>query len=573
MRSAANHQIHLLVFASFSLFCIGCSSTAYRKNADRDVYRIIADVEESIFGKTSDFTINTEHADRKPKDVAVEEIFEDRNREERVTLSIDEAIQLAVNNNRQYQGEKEQLYLTALSLTGERHEFRPQFFARSAATRVHASDGEKSESVNSDAGIGQLLSTGADISVSIANDILEFLTGDPRKSATSTLSFNVFQPLLRGAGWKIAAENLKQAERNVIYAVRDFAHFQNEFALDIVIEYFRLLQQKDTIYNEYNNYQSRIESTRYLRARSVDREKALDVNQAEQAELSSRNRYINSIVRYRNSLDSFKIRLGLPQTVDLRLQDAEMESLEQIGLILSGLDVDTSFRYATEHRLPLLNAIDQFEDSKRKTVVTANRLKPSLGLFASASVDSEEPTNYDRFDFDEARRSVGVQLELPLNRRNGRNSYRASLISFESELRSLSLTLDELRSDIERNIRELERLHQNYQIQTNAVALAEKQVSGAQLSIESGNAIFRELEEAQDDLIAAQNAQTAALVDYLESRLNLLLDIGILITDTNRFWLTDASALSLPERLSANAVSTTLSEDGSILTPDEIFSQ
>ncbi len=573
MRSAANHQIHLLVFASFSLFCIGCSSTAYRKNADRDVYRIIADAEESIFGKTSDFTINTEYADRKPKDVAVEEIFENRNREERVTLSIDEAIQLAVNNNRQYQGEKEQLYLTALSLTGERHEFRPQFFARSAATRVHASDGEKSESVNSDAGIGQLLSTGADISVSIANDILEFLTGDPRKSATSTLSFNVFQPLLRGAGWKIAAENLKQAERNVIYAVRDFAHFQNEFALDIVIEYFRLLQQKDTIYNEYNNYQSRIESTRYLRARSVDREKALDVNQAEQAELSSRNRYINSIVRYRNSLDSFKIRLGLPQTVDLRLQDAEMESLEEIGLILSGLDVDTSFRYAIEHRLPLLNAIDQFEDSKRKTVVAANRLKPSLGLFASASVDSEEPTNYDRFDFDEARRSIGVQLELPLSRRNERNSYRASLISFESELRSLSLTLDELRSDIERDIRELERLHQNYQIQTNAVALAEKQVSGAQLSIESGNAIFRDLEEAQDDLIAAQNAQTAALVDYLESRLNLLLDIGILITDTNRFWLTDASALSLPERLSANAVSTTLSEDGSILTPDEIFSQ
>jgi outer membrane protein TolC len=190
---------------------------------------------------------------------------------------------------------------------------------------------------------------------------------------------------------------------------------------------------------------------------------------------------------------------------------------------LINLDTPLGYQISVNHRLPLLNAIDQFEDAQRRVRVAANGLKAELGIFANASVDSEGPTDYDQFDFDKVRSSVGLQLDLPLDRLRERNNYRAALIRFESELRSLGLTLDDLRSFIDANLRELERLHQNYLIQTNAVALAERQVSGARLSIESGNAIYRDLEEAQDDLISAQNAQTAALVDYLESRLNLLL--------------------------------------------------
>ncbi|MCZ6674844.1 MAG: TolC family protein [Verrucomicrobia bacterium] len=562
-----------LVCSPMLLLWLGCSTTAHREKADDAVYKIIAQVEEDIFGSASDFSIDTPYSGRDPADISVDEIFAEREGRVRKIINIDDAIDLGVIQNRQYQSQKEQLYLTTLSLTGEQYAFNPQFFAGSTVVRTRSADGEKSESANSDFGVGQLLTTGANISINIANDLLHFLTGDPRKSATSTLSFSVFQPLLRGAGRTVAAERLTQAERDVIYSIRDFSHFQNEFTTDITIDYFRLLQQKDTIYNEYNNYQSRIAATRYLRARSVDREKALDVNQAEQAELSAKNRYINAIVSYKNSLDRFKITLGLPQTVDLQLADEEMENLQEAGLILLAPDTEQAFRIALEHRLPLLNAIDQFEDAQRKVKVAANQLKADLGIFATASVDSEEPINYNQFDFDRVRSTVGIQIDLPLDRLRERNSYRAALIRFESELRSLGLTLDDLRSSIDGSLRELERLKQNYEIQTNAVILAEKQVTGAQLSIESGNAIYRDLEEAQDDLIAAQNAQTAGLVDYLESRLNLLLDLGILNTETNQYWLTQASSINLPSGIGTNSISSTISPDGEVITPEQLFSQ
>lgn len=552
---------------------MGCTSAAYRKRADQAAYKVVSEVEKKVFGSSSGFSIETEYTGRNPSAFQIEEIFEDRDSTEQITLGMEEAIELAIQHNRTYQSEKERLYLSALSLTGQRHAFRPQFFARSTGRHRTSEDGTETESVGSDLGVGLLLATGADLSLNIANDILRFMTSPASDSASSALSFSIFQPLLRGAGRKIAAERLTQAQRDVVYSVRDFAHFQNEFTVSIVMDYFRLLQRKDTVYNEYNNYLSRIDSTRYLKARSVDREKALNVNQAEQSELSARNRYISSIVSYRAALDKFKISLGLPQTVELRLRDDEMEFLKSKGLILHGLDAQLGFRLALEHRLPLLNAIDQFEDVKRKTRIAANNLKMDVGLSASASVDSEGQDDYDKFDFDKVRREVGLSIDLPIDRLSERNSYRSALIRFESEIRDFGLTLDQLRSQIEESLQALERLRQNYEIQKNAVGLAEKSVLGAQLSIESGNAIYRDLEEAQDNLIGAQNAQTAAMVDYLESRLGLLIYIGIIDTDTERFWLTEASKVALDPTAIKSTHSSTIRDDGSVITPDQLFAQ
>jgi outer membrane protein TolC len=531
----------------------------------------VAQVEEELFGKTSDFTIETPYSDRDPEEITVEEIFADRDRDAEITIGIEDAINTAIRHSRNYQAQKEQLYLTALTLTGEKYAFSPQFFAGAAGTRERYRNGERAETRAGDAGVGQLLKTGTNISASIATDILEYLTGDPRRTASSTLRFSVFQPLLRGADKAAIAESLTQAERNVIYAVRDYSHFQNQFAKDIVIAYFRLLEQKASVINTYNDYKSRQVTTNYLRARSVDREKALSVNQSEQAQLSARNRYINAIVRYKNTLDSFKITLGLPQTVDLKLEDSAMDDLREAGLILYDLQAQDAFSISVKHRLPLLNAIDRYEDRQRKVRVAADRLRAQLGFAAITSLDSQGIDDYDQFNLDDVRTTLRLSLDLPIDRLSERNAYRSSLIRFESQLRSLSKTLDDLRSLIDRSLRELDRLKENYRIQTNAVLLAEVQVNGALLSIESGKAIFRDLEEAQDDLIQAQNAQTTALVDYLEARLDLLLDLGILDSDADHFWLTEATKVPLG-RASEETTGTTMALDEDVITPEELFS-
>jgi len=554
------------------LFLGGCSTGFYKKRADKGVYEILKKVENDIFGESSGFSIDTPTSGKKTKDVTALKLLKSRNKGGKITLSLDQALGYAIKNSREYQSEKEKLYLTALNLTGERHNFRPSFFGRTRAESNRLSDGERTGTASTDLGINQALRTGGSLGISIANDLLRYFTGDPRRSAASVLNLNVTQPLLRGAGSKIAAERLTQANRNVVYAVRDFSHFQNTFSVEIVNDYFDLLQLKNVIFNEYNNYESRRANKEYLTAR-VDRESPEAQGDAKQDELQAKNRYISSITSYRNALDRFKITLGLPQTTNLRLDDKEIDLIRAAGAKSLYLGSQEGFLVALDNRLPLFNQIDRFEDNKRQVAIAANQLKADLNIIGSSSLNSDGgPTDYADFDFKNVRTSVGLQLNLPLDRLRERNDYRATLINFESATRTLGQNFDELRNLLDRRIRELEQFRQSYQIQQNAVVLAKNRVEGNQLRLKAGTVIFRRLSESQDALISTQNAETRALVDYLGARLNLLIDLGVLQSDQKRYWLKEnPSNIKFKKAPPSLEKSLPLEVGGTVISPSRLF--
>ena len=562
----------LPLLAGTSLFFLGCSAGFYEKQADEDVYSILQKVEKDIFGESSDFSIDTPNSGKKAKDVSTAKVLSSRSKRGKITLSLDEALSYAIANSREYQSEKEKLYLTALTLTGERHNFRPKFFGSTRAEKNRLSAGERTGTASTDLGVNQALTTGGSLGINIANDLLRYFSGDPRRSAASVLSLNITQPLLRGAGSKIAGERLTQSNRNVVYAVRDFTHFQNTFSVEIVNDYFDLLQLKNVIFNEYNNYESRQANKEYLTARE-DRESPEARGDAEQDELQAKNRYISSITSYRNALDRFKITLGLPQTTELRLDDKEIDLVRSAGAKTIYLSSQDAFLAALDHRLPLFNQIDRFEDNKRQVAIAANQLKAELNIVGSSSVNNTcGATDYADFDFKDVRASVGLQLNLPLDRLRERNDYRATLINFESATRTLGQNFDELRNLLDRRIRELEQFRQSYEIQQNAVALAKNRVEGNQLRLKAGTVIFRRLSESQDALISAQNAETRALVDYLSARLNLLIDLGVLKTDQKRYWLKEnPSKLKFKQAPPSLQKALPLEVGDTVISPERLF--
>lgn len=521
-----------------ALLLAGCGTAHYKRSADKEVYGVVQQVESQIFGHTNAFAIDTAYSSRKPAEIPFSELIDDRLQTNQRVLNIEDALDLAVNRSRRYQSAKETLYLTALTLTGQRYAFSPQFFASSVGTVTRTSTGERLVQVNNRVGVSQLLKSGGLLSVSLANDILRYYTGSPRRSVISLISVNLVQPLLRGFGRNNpSAESLTQAERNVIYAVRNFSFFQDQFSLEIVNDYFDLLAQKQVIRNRYTNYLGRVQSTKRLEARANDRERLADVDQARQAELTAKNNYVDAVAALRNSLDQFKITLGLPLGEKVALNDQTLHDLEQTGLVPAPMNPEAAYRFATEKQLQALNAIDRFEDSKRKIRVAADQLKADLKLTADASLQSETPTDYTRFDPDKVSADVGLELNLPIDRLRERNIYRTTLVSFESELRAFTLTLDTLEDSIHRGLRTVEQHRQNYEIQKNALELANRRVTSATMLLEAGRAEVRDLVEAQDAQISAQNALTTALVDYQRSRLQLLLDIGALDTARPEFWL------------------------------------
>jgi outer membrane protein TolC len=345
-------------------------------------------------------------------------------------------------------------------------------------------------------------------------------------------------------------EALTQAERNTVYAIRSFSEYQKDFSVDIVTRYFALLTQKDIVRNNYRNYTNRVETTQYLEARAVDRERQSQVDDARNSELGARRDYINSLAAYLNSLDSFKLTLGLPVSERIYLDDADLHELVSAGLIPVEVNPKTAFAITLTNQLEILNAIDRYEDSKRKVRVAADQLKPGLGLFASGRISSEEPDDYVNFDFDNLRYTAGVTLDLPVDRLRERNTYRAALVSFESQLRSLALTLDNYRDRIDRGLRTIEQSRLNYLNGLESLRVAERRVDNNTMLMEAGRATVRDLREAQDILIQAQNTLSTLYTAYLSSRLELLLNMGVIDVRPDKFWLADplANRLSPSDR-------------------------
>lgn len=558
---------NLFLAAAAAFVLTGCTAAFHRRSADKETYKIIQQKEKAALGHTNAFSIDTRYSSRKPEEIKAPEIITDRLREARQTLSLQDALRIAVESSRQYQLRKEQLYLSALTLTRERFDYVPQFFARSSVTGERASNGDESMAVNSAAGLDMLLKTGGRVSLDLANDLLRFYTGGRSDSAVSTISLSLAQPLLRGAGAKIAAENLLQAERDVIYEIRSFSYFQDTFAFDIVSTYLRLVQQQDTVKNQYNNFLSRVSLRERSVALAVDRLAPFQADLATQEELSARNSYILAVERYRNTLDQFKITLGLPVGYDIRLDDSVLKELETVGLLPVPLNDEQSIQLALNRRPDLLNEIDAFEDSKRKIVVAADKLKADLLLFGDASLRSRGDTDYAKFNLNDYKVNGGVQLDLPLNRKLERNGYRSSLITFERQLRTFSLFLDELKNDLRTDLRTLDQSRQSYDIQVRAKALADRRVENSELSLQAGRIQVRDVVDAQTARVQAYNAATAALVDYHLARMRLLLDLGVLKTQRERFWL-DAGEVPRPQEAVTPAPPAVSNQ---LITPEELF--
>jgi hypothetical protein len=154
-------------------------------------------------------------------------------------LKLEQAVELGLINSREYQDARENLYLIALPVTQERFAFQPQFFAVAQAIREHlgsqVTGGPRNDwTVNSNAGVTQLFSTGALLLFNFANQTVINLTGAARGVVSqSTIDLDLVQPFLRGGGLAVTLEPLTQVERNLVYAIRDFARFRKEFYVAI----------------------------------------------------------------------------------------------------------------------------------------------------------------------------------------------------------------------------------------------------------------------------------------------------------------------------------------------------
>ena len=541
---------------------LGCQTEGHRADADAEVLAILNERSRQILGEEAGTNLVSTTVGERPDTVSPARIIQERFADGGRTLTLPAALEMAERHNRSYQLQRETLYLQALSLTGTRHKFVWNPSSTVDLGIARQTDGGLRGDSDADVSVQKLFQTGASVTATLANDLVLYFDGKPK---VPDLTLKLTQPLLRGAGAEIAAEVLTQAERDVVYAVRDYSHYQKTFAIETVGEYFRVLQDKDAVRNSYNNYLNLQKARDRAEAMAeAERLARYQVDQARQSELSARVKYLKAVESYRQALDGFKQRLSLPLGEALRLEDRALTDLVAQGLTPLELDERHGYLMAVTNRLDVLNEVDRFEDAQRKVRVAASDLKPGLDVVVDASLKKQF---YSSFSPEEFASTSGLKLKLPLNQLTERNAYRTSLINFEKQMRKLATELDSLRENIREGIRALEQERENYFIQKAALDLARQQVEVMPLLLQNDDADIRDQLEAQADLVEAQNDVTSAVVDYHVARWNLLKNLGALSVEGEQFWLKNQSVSG-----SSTAVNPETAEIlPEVITPEQVF--
>jgi len=512
----------------------GCSAAHYKRSADKEVYSILSHKKKAALNDETPFTIEQAPADylrtlphRYQPIIPPAEGGESPSGPKPAIISLSDALAIGLRNSREYQRRKEQVYLAALDLTRERDRFSPTLTALLSG-EYRRTDTDESWAGDTTFGISQLLATGAEISLTLTSSLLRYTTGAPRESAASSLAFELIQPLWRGAGQRIAQENLTQAERNVVYELRSFARFHKTFAVSIVREYYQILQQRAVVRNQWNNYrQLMMARDRAESLAEAGRRPAFEVDQARQDELRARDRYIRAVQRYEQLLDGFKRTLALPPDVSIDVDESDLKRLMTEGIHHPDIRLDDAIRQALALRLDVMNADDAVSDAERKVRVAKNGLGPDVDLVLSATAPTEE-TQPARFRFSKTSYSAGLDVSLPVERTAERNTYRRTLIELERARRAADDLRDQVRLQVRQAWRNLQEARDSYEIQRRSLELAQRRVESIPDLIEGGRATTRDLLESQAALLEAQNALAQVLVDHLIARLELWRDVETL---------------------------------------------
>jgi outer membrane protein TolC len=474
-------------------------------------------------------------------------------------LNLEEALSLAVHHSRNYQSRKEQLYLSALSLSLTRHQFAPIFSASG-----NANYGGQTEAVLSfipdevtgepkpvlsdnlierqrvsgagNVGASWLIRDVGRITTALTADFLRFVTGDPDVTTSSQLSATFLRPLLRDAGFKRETEALIQAERQLLYDLREFTQFRKDFSVQIATAYYNVLGNRDTVRNNFLNLESSQKNAERTRALAQEgRITQSDLGRLEQQELSAESAWINAIRSYKQALDNFKLQLGLTVDKNILLDDRELAGLQihhpEIG-------VDDSIRVALAARLDYLNTKDQLEDSVRQVDLAANLLRPQIDLGASVAVNSDpaDNTGFPTPDFDRYRWNAGLTIDPGLDRKGERNSYSSALIARNRAARTVEQQEDEIKLEVRESWRTLDQAKRNFEISEIGVKLAERRVEEQNLLAELGRAKAQDQVDAQNALIDSKNQLTQALVSHTIARLQFWNNMGILYIKDNGQW-------------------------------------
>ena len=564
-----------IIFAVSTVCVCGCSTIIER--TDRAVYELIEDRQRAALGETHDARITgptadiesesrmyrfnprplntgipesfikkadepasetTQQTESEPEstDALTEDIFTKQQLEHVTRFDLRHAMAYAMRHARDFQDAKEDLYLSALDLTLERHLWTPQFEAVIRATYDDVKNDmvmDRALTTVSNVSVLQALPWGGHVGATVIHGLMRDVRDRVSLAETGQVILDAGIPLLRGAG-RTAFESRYRREREMIYAVRSFERFRRSFLVSVARESFNLQQNKASIHNTFESYLSQKQESE--KADFQFNMARIDIFQALRAKSSFRSAAANLVrakERYESALDRFKIRIGMSVVLPLDVEDQERdESSRAVDTLLPDVPQAVAVAVALQYRLDLLNSADRRDDARRGVVNAKNNILPDLDFRGSVAFDSD-PSRLRSTRLQDGRRAWQGVVELRLDdRRAEQNLYRNAQIDLRRAERRHEEFQDIVRADARRALRQIAQESRVRSIQAISVRENELRLEAAKAHFDLGKTTNQDVVDSENELLTARNGLAAAVAAYRAAILNFRLDTGTLrVTD------------------------------------------
>jgi outer membrane protein TolC len=440
-------------------------------------------------------------------------------------LTLPVALRQVQASGREILSAQEEYILSAIGLLRERHLWGPRFFNDTRAQIEGSGDGgdfSHALSIVNTLRASQRLPAGGEIEAAWIWDATEQLreTAGGRYTQSSRLVLSGRLPLLRGAG-DVAREDLIQAERDLVYAARDFERFRRENLVQTSQEYFALVRTLSQIKNQdiqLANLRENATRTRALVASG--RLEAFETGIADSEVLSAENSRANLRERYLLQLERFKIRLGLPPDQPVAIRDAE------ILLPEPDIGIEEATNLALEYRLDFQNERDQVDDQRRAVANARNELLPDLDLSGEVGLPTDPADRVGGLtpSTDDLDYEAGVTLSLPLDKERERLAWRAAIIGLRRAERDLEQARDQIIVSVRSALRAVELARFQLQLAEEQVKINERRREGQLLQRDL--ITTQVLLDTEAAVLDARDNRDAAVAELRTAVLNYLLESG-----------------------------------------------
>jgi len=440
------------------------------------------------------------------------------NIENRIPITLDQAINIALGANRNIIFSANTVANSELSLEAAESEFDVRLVPTVGTSVSDAGSASDTESnVNVETVVEKKFTLGPKGSIGprvVRSDSGEYTTG-------IGVSLNI--PLFKGFGreynlnWVDASSHSLRNSRRSYYLKRD------RTVVDTVWAVYDIVQQEHL----EKLYRTQVEMYRGHAKTAMVKEKAglASATDVYRAKISIKDAEDN-LSRTQKSLADAKDRLKLILAISLSTNIQATAPVEYEPVILKQ---DQAIEIALANRVELRQASDSMDEAIRKSRIVKHSLWPDFNLIMDYERAGTSEDFSQSMDFDEDTWSVSLTGGTSWPRTAEKAAFSQSLISIKTERLRLELTRDEIQREVRGQLEVLKEAENSIKIRQEQIKTAEGKLALAKIKFRHAMADNFDVIESETELESAKVNLISARTEYIVGTYKMRSVLGTLI--------------------------------------------